>query len=317
MKSKSGCIANHYSRFMKNFSRLLLVGWTALAVLPALRAEEKPQVIKVGVYVLNVGKFELSTGQYTMDFYLSLTSDRPIADNSFEFMNGRAASSDLLISEPTNKFYRIQANLYANLSLKSYPFDHHALTIQLEDKTNGTSKVIYQPDAANSGIDPDVIVVGWDMTGGGSTVVQHEYKTFNEVYSKFVYAVNIKRIVLTSIMKAFLPALFLVFVGLFALLLKPDKFTPRLALNTSTLLGAVMFHLNVASQIPPVGYLTFADKFMIVSYISLVSCLVSTIVLMSHTDKGDNTAANRIYRVAIRTIPPLTVALYALAFSVR
>ena len=111
MKSKSGCIANHYSRFMKNFSRFLLVGWTALAVLPALRAEEKPQVIKVGVYVLNVGKFELSTGQYTMDFYLSLTSDRPIADNSFEFMNGRASSSDLLISEPTNKFYRIQANL--------------------------------------------------------------------------------------------------------------------------------------------------------------------------------------------------------------
>lgn len=317
MKSTADSDANHPRWFMNNLTRFLVIVWTALAILPALRAEEKPQVIKVGVYVLNVGKFELSTGQYTMDFYLSLTSDRPIADNSFEFMNGRASSSDLLINEPTNKFYRIQANLYANLSLKSYPFDRHALTIQVEDKTNGTSKVIYQPDAANSGIDPDVIVVGWDMTGAGSTVVQHEYKTFNEIYSKFVYAVNIKRIVLTSIMKAFLPALFLVFVGLFALLLKPDKFTPRLALNTSTLLGAVMFHLNLTSQIPPVGYLTFADKFMIVSYISLVSCLVSTIVLMSHTDHGDSAAANRIYRISIQTIPPLTVALYVLAFSIR
>lgn len=302
---------------MKRLYRFLFFVAMFLMVWPSVYAEDKPQVIKVGVYVLNVGKFELSTGQYTMDFYLSLTSDRPIADNSFEFMNGRASSFDLLVNEPTNKFYRIQANLYANLSLKAYPFDRHALTIQLEDKTNGIGKIIYQPDPANSGIDPEVVVVGWDMTGAASTVAQHEYKTFNETYSKFVYAVNIKRIVLTSIMKAFLPALFLVFVGVLALLLKPDKFAPRLALNTSTLLGAVMFHLNVTSQIPPVGYLTFADKFMIVSYISLIGCLLSTIILMRHTDRGDGTAANRIYRVSLQTIPPLTVALYALAFLAR
>jgi hypothetical protein len=280
-------------------------------------AAEKPQEIAVGVYVLNVGKFELSTGQYTMDFYLSLTSDRPIADNSFEFMNGRASSFELLSNEPTNKFYRIQANLYANLSVKAYPFDSHALSIQLEDKTNSIHKVRYKDDPANSGIDPEVTIVGWDLTGSGSAVAHHEYKTFNETYSKYIYAVNIQRIVLTSIMKAFLPAFFLVLVGLLALLLKPDKFAPRLGLNTSTLLGAVMFHLNVTSQIPPVGYLTFADKFMIVSYISLIACLISTIVLMRHTDKGDEASATRIYRLSLQTIPLLTLVLYAVTFLVR
>ena len=303
---------------MKNIMCNLFVCLCTVLCGPAVfAADEKPQEIAVGVYVLNVGKFELSTGQYTMDFYLSLTSDRPIADNSFEFMNGRASSFEKLSDEPTNKFYRIQANLYANLSVKSYPFDGHALSIQLEDKTNNIHKVHYKVDPANTGIDPEVTIVGWDLTGSGSTVAQHEYKTFNETYSKYIYAVNIKRIVLTSIMKAFLPAFFLVLVGLLALLLKPEQFVPRLGLNTSTLLGAVMFHLNVTGQIPPVGYLTFADKFMIITYISLIACLASTILLMRHADKGDEAAAKRIHRLSLQAIPPLTLVLYVVAFLIR
>jgi len=268
-----------------------------------------PQIVNVGVYVLNVGKFDLSSGSYTMDFYLSLTSEREIGDACFEFMNGRSSSLDRLINEPTNKFYRIQANLYDNINLKSYPFDQHSLTIQLEDKTNAVTKVVYRFDPANSGIDPDVTIVGWEIPKNNSftaQVVPHEYKVFGETYSKFVFGVNVKRITLTSILKAFLPAFFLVVVGLLALLLKP-----------STLLGAVMFHLNVTSQIPPVGYLTFADRFMIVSYIILGACLGSTILLMRHTDAKDEASANRFYRSSLVVIPPLSFTLYALAFLTR
>jgi hypothetical protein len=36
-----------------------------------------PDKVRVGIYILNIGKFDLSTGLYTIDFYLNLKSDRP------------------------------------------------------------------------------------------------------------------------------------------------------------------------------------------------------------------------------------------------
>src|SRR5688572_28851422 len=86
--------------------------FAALAPIPA---PEPPQVVDVGVYVMNVGKFELATGSFTIDFYLTLKSDRPIPDGAFEFMNGRAGSVDVILNEVKHKEFRVLANLYQNL----------------------------------------------------------------------------------------------------------------------------------------------------------------------------------------------------------
>ncbi|MFN3407945.1 MAG: hypothetical protein ACK45B_03035 [Limisphaerales bacterium] len=311
-------------------SRLLLTVLAALVVwltgLPSATAatntdtavsDGSPQIVHAGIYMLNVGKFDLSSGSYTMDFYLSLRSDRPIADGAFEFMNGRATSMDKLIDEPGHKFYRVQASLYQNISLKEYPFDSHRLGIQIENKTQDARQMVFEVDRANSGIDPEVTIVGWDLTGWDARVEAHRYDLFGETFSKLVFEVNVRRIVLTAILKAFLPAIFIVLVGLLSLLLRPDKFAPRLGLNTSTLLGAVMFHLTVTSQIPPVGYLTLADKFMILSYLVLMACLFSTILLMRHTDKQEEELALHIYRRALTWIPLAALALYTALFALR
>ncbi|MEM1692272.1 MAG: hypothetical protein QXK45_06350 [Thermofilaceae archaeon] len=75
----------------------------------------------MGVYVLNLGKFELATGAYTVDFYIPLRAEKPVAMDDFEFMNGRAATVGKLIDTPTEKFFRIQANLSQNLDSGATP----------------------------------------------------------------------------------------------------------------------------------------------------------------------------------------------------
>src|SRR5438874_10892938 len=101
---------------MKNLRMLLWVALLPSAVFaePESAGEKPPVTVKIGIYVLNVGKFDLQTGTYTVDFYLDMTSVPPEADMGdprFEFINGRAASIDKLIDKPTERFYRIQANL--------------------------------------------------------------------------------------------------------------------------------------------------------------------------------------------------------------
>jgi len=131
----------------------------------------EPVKVYVGVYVLNLGKFELATGAYTVDFYLSLRSQEPVEMGDFEFMNGRAATVDKLIDTPTEKFYRIQANLSQNLDLRRYPFDEHLLTIEIEDKRRTVDELVYVVDEQNCGVDPGVIVVGWRLAGWEAKVL--------------------------------------------------------------------------------------------------------------------------------------------------
>jgi hypothetical protein len=309
---------------MKTGLNYFLMGVVALALsrsAAAPAAEEavspskKPQVVRVGIYILNLGKFDVGSGAYTVDFYMSLKSDEPIEKDSFEFMNGRAASRELIEDKPTEKFYRIQANLFQNVNLKNYPFDRHTLTIEIEEKNNDLRKVVYEPDETMCGVDEYVTFVGWELEGQPRIRAPvHDYPLFGERYSRLVFEINIRRSALAAILKAFVPIAFILFVGLLSLLIATDKVAMRFGLNTSMLLAAVMFHLNVTSSLPPLAYLTFADKFMFGSYISLALCLGSTLLLMRHTDKGEEAAARRIFRLSLILVPIITVALFVLLF---
>lgn len=294
---------------------IFIFGPLFLTTMAAAAVAAEPDTVNVGIYVLNVGKFDVSTGAYTVDFYLSFQCDKPCAPENFEFMNGRAASVDKIIDEPNNKFYRIQADLMSNIDLKDYPFDRHALSITIEDKHNTDDKQVYLMDAGNSGVDKSVTLVGWNLVGWDARSETHTYEQYGEDYSRFIFDIDIERIFLASILKTFLPVLFIVLAGLLSLMIeKPSDLWTRLGVNTSSLMAAVMFHLNVTSSIPPVGYLTFADKFMMATYVILVLSLLSTIVMMMHAKKGEEKLVRKLYRYSLYGIPTLALAAYLLLF---
>jgi len=273
-----------------------------------------PTVVQAGIYVLNVGRFDVSTGSYTIDFYLSLKCDR-FCEPDFEFMNGRATSMDRLIDKPDEKFYRIQAALTQNIDLKRYPLDSHSLSIVLEDKKKTAAEQVFAIDNASSGIDPEVTLVGWNLKGWDAKVDKHFYAPYNEKYSRLYFNIDIERIRLSAVLKAFLPVLFIVLTGLLALLIEEkDKLWTRLGVNTSSVIAAVMFHLNVTASIPPVGYLTIADKFMIATYIVLLASLFSSIQMMVHAKHGDEELSLRIYKTSLYGIPAMALVLYVLVF---
>jgi len=57
---------------------LILTGMLALSVLNANRAfAQTPEERTIGVYLINIGKIELQTGSYDLDFYIWFASDRP------------------------------------------------------------------------------------------------------------------------------------------------------------------------------------------------------------------------------------------------
>lgn len=269
--------------------------------------------VNVGLYVLNLGKFDVATGSFTADFYLSLKCESECSTD-FEFMNGRATSVDKLIDLPNEKFYRIQANLNSPVDLRGFPFDRQKMQIILEDKRVQIDELKYVPVKSESGIDSSIAFTGWDIDGWDAKVRKHEYTVYDETYSQYVFTIGISRIFLNSFIKIFLPVLFIMLIVLFSFVMDPDKMTTRLTMVTSSLIAAVMFHISISNQIPPVGYLTLADKFMVLTYFILLAIVIFNVVLLELIELKKTELVEKVHRIAEYNVFIIVPLLYIIFF---
>lgn len=276
--------------------KILLLFPLLLIVLLSSKPLSAGQQADVGMYILNLGKFDISTGSFTADFYLSMKCKDECSPEKFEFMNGRATSTDKIIDNPNEKFYRIQANLNSPVNLKKFPFDTQKMEIILEDKENTIEDLYYNPIISESGIDESIVFTGWNIDSWSAEKKEHFYPIYNETYSQYVFTVNISKIVLNSFIKTILPIIFIVLVVLFSFIIDPDKITQRLTMAGSSLVASVMFHVSLTNQIPPTGYLTFADKFMILTYFILLITFIINIILLDLQERKKTDLVEKMHR---------------------
>lgn len=274
------------------------------------------QDVNVGLYLINLGKFDVSSGSFTADFYLSLTCEDNCSTD-FEFVNGRAASVDKIIDKPNEKQYRIQANLVSLVDLKQFPFDEQKLTIALEDKSKTIDKVKYVPVIEESGMESTIAFAGWRIDGWNATSKEHYYQVYDETYSQYEFSVDISKLWFNSFLKTFLPVIIIILIVMMTFVMDPDKIATRLTVTSSSLLAAVMFHISIANQIPAVGYLTNADKFMILSYLVLLFSVVANITLLElHEQKKEKTVEkiHRSMEFSVFIVIPLVYLLFFFFF---
>ena len=99
--------------------------------------------------------------------------------------------------------------------------------------------------------------------------------------------------------------------------MKYDEISERLALVSSTLVGAILYHLTLTSSIPPIGYMTFADKFMYTNYVIISIALGVTVGLMLYINAGRDEQAKRLHVYTRLLIPTVWIAsmVYLIVFG--
>jgi hypothetical protein len=78
-----------------------------------------------------------------------------------------------------------------------------------------------------------------------------------------------------------------------------------------------MFHVNLTSQLPPVGYLTLADKYMIVNYVGLVGALAVTVTLLALSTGPKAETAAKLHRYSAPLIPVVWAVGQVAVFALR
>jgi hypothetical protein len=61
--------------------------------------------------------------------------------------------------------------------ISHFPFDKQTIEINIEDYDKDNTKLVFLPDTAESKLDPEIRLSGWNITDFGIKVNDHVYQT--------------------------------------------------------------------------------------------------------------------------------------------
>jgi len=274
--------------------------------------------VEVGVWLVNVEKIDLSASSYRLDFYLWFRFDpSEISLNEvkeFEFVNGFPTKYEVEVDSANGYLeYRIRGDFIKTFDFTRYPYETHELTVELEHKSLNASYLSFAADPS-SNVDDEVNVAGWEIGEFETFVTEHSYG--DEAYSRFVFSIQLKRPALSAFVKSVLPVAVITTISLLAFFISPQNFSQRIGLGVTTLMSATAFHLSLLSGIPPVGYLTLADRMMLSVYTIFLYNLSASVYIMKLVDVKKTEESKKFNNKALKFLAALILALIVIQLIV-
>jgi hypothetical protein len=271
-----------------------------------------PATAKVGVVLVTMREYDIQHGSFEADFFLSLTSDRPMGAISLMFPNANESNETVLIDTPTFKLFRYDGKFVSPVDLRKYPFDTQELFIEVEDQRAGVDQLIFEANQSRTSVDEGFELPGWSVAAIGAKAYKHRYPPRfdrDDLYvSRYKLTLSIDRFVQSAAFSVFVPAYIIVLISLFGLWVPPDELEVRTNAGAPMLAAAVFFHYSLTQSLPATGYLTRADKLMLGVYAALLINMATTWVFLLVKDED----IEHWFKLFRAWVPPATMVLMAI-----
>lgn len=269
--------------------------------------------VRVGILLNSVDDYDVKTGTFQADFFLSFTSDVPMPKLNPQFPNGQVESTTILADKPTFKLMRLAGAFKSPADLRKYPYDSQELKILVEDDTRGVDQVRFVVDKERTKTARGFRTVGWQLSHVQARSLSHSYPDRFEgddlYYGRYVFSVGLERFAASAAFTVFVPAFVIVLIALLGMWVPPSQMEVRSNAGAPMLAGAVLFHFALMQELPATSYLTRADKLMLGVYASLMLGMISTWVMFLVEEKNQY----MVFRVARAFVPLATVVVMGLA----
>jgi hypothetical protein len=265
--------------------------------------ETAPTTCQVGIYLRSLHSFDPNADTFGGDLWLwsvcPSEEDQPL--HTMEFVN--SDDTTIVLDAPGDPFWanrNVDGTFRYDWDERDFPFDRHTLTIELEEGVDDVRKFIYEPDLANSGIDPTLElpggwkITGWNLTGGSNV---HD-TTFGDPelpaggsseYSQLTLSIDLVRNDLSGFFKltAVVYAAFL--FSLVTYLMQMDTTSgigPRVSLLAIALFSAAVNLINASNALGTSSGLTLVDwiHFTVLIYILIAAAV--TVISRLLLDRG-------------------------------
>jgi hypothetical protein len=269
--------------------------------------------VRVGIVVNDITNYDIHTGTFVADFYLSLTSARDMPSMDLMFPNGKADEKQVIADKPTFKLYRFTGTFTAPPDLRKYPFDEQDLVIQVEENTEGIDQIQLIPDQEHTHLEAGFEVIGWDVSHLEAVSIVHNFPdrfdSDDLYYGRYEFHLGIQRYGTSAVFTVFVPAIVIVLISLMGMWIPFENVDVRSNAGAPMLAAAVLFHFALMQALPAVSYLTRADKLMVGVYLSLFLNMLSTwwFFVVNHE------TIPRVFRIARVVVPVSTIIIMVIA----
>ena len=272
-----------------------------------------PVRVKVGMLLNSIDDYDIKTGRFSADFFLSLTSDTPMPNVHLSFPNGKVDNNETIADKPTFKLYRLNGEFKSPPNLRKYPFDSQELKILIEDDFRGIDQIRFTVDKDRTQLARSFRALGWQVGYVEARYTSQAYPDRFEnddlIYGRYTFSISLERYATSAAFTVFVPAFVIVLISLIGMWVPPGEMEVRSNAGAPMLAAAVLFHFALMQELPATSYLTRADKLMLGVYVSLAVGMLSTwwmfLVEEEHMDK--------VFRIARTVVPVLTVMVMAAA----
>ncbi len=275
-----------------------------------------PATAKVGLVLNEVREYNIQTGSFQAEFFVSLTSDKEMPDLNLAFTNGHEVTSTTLADTPTFKFYKVGGTFTGPIDLRTYPFDAQRLPLEIEDQKAGVDQIVFEPDNNRTSLDEGFAVPGWNLSQIAARAYRHLYPPRfdrDDLYvSRYKFELVVDRFGLSAALSVFVPAFMIVLISLTGMWIPPDGMEVRSNTGAPMLAAAVLFHYALIQSLPATGYLTRADKVMMGTYVCLLLNMFSTWLFFV----VDEEHMDRTFKLGRAAVPTLSFLVMLLA-SIR
>jgi hypothetical protein len=278
-----------------------------------VQEHKQPQKITVDVEVEGLSKFEVGPGTFNVEFTLGATCDHEPCKPDFDLGNGRITGKEKLVDETLIKVTKYKAEVTGFVDLAEFPFDKHILFLELQEKSDPLNTT-FVLDSKDMKLDPRVRLAGWHLNEKPEATVVKQDIEGGHHYDTMVYGIELQRPRTAAFFKTLLPAFFMVFVMFFTLLVKPKSAATRLTAATGALMTLVMFHISSTGALPPLGYLTRMDKFMIANYFVYLLNIALAVGILRADERKDEKSAEMLYLSALGAVPGVALLAWVIVF---
>jgi len=252
---------------------------------------ENPIIYNVGVDLISVGVIDRESGQSDLIFWLTIVSDdidfteNPPPDD-WDLTNGYVIDMTGTNIEPHFYKTKIRGAFFSDVDFRNYPYDEINLSIHIEPYFPlVTNQVVFQVNEDYSLANPDTVSVpGWTMgePSFSSYTTTYPWGDFTHFEANF----PIETSPFDIFIKKLLPPIILVFFAFGTFIMSSNTLQNRIAVTVTCLVGSLFFHaIFLLGELPPISYLTLADKMMIAIYTVFVGAGATILMHQRNIDK--------------------------------
>lgn len=197
--------------------------------------------------------------------------------------------------------------------LRRFPFDEHALRLNLEDRRYAPEQLRYEPELWPNTISVDALreLTAWTIP---EVPRIHEIKRSTFAFPDeaphpqlILIHIPVVRHSWFYVTRFFLPLLLLVAIAYSIFWVKPEDLGSASAIGITCMLSIIAFQLAQADTLPRVPYLTIADRIYTICYV-LIAVALGCAVLEAHWVRtGRERRAESVDRIGRKLFPAVFV----------